>query len=321
MTVEREPSAVLSAYLADIDVTALVEVVVTLMRGVARLVGRSEAQSEATVAATLAFLRRRITGDYEVDSFGFDPDFTRHVYLPVLRPLYRRWFRVEVQGIENIPAKGGGLIVANHSGTIALDALMTQVAVHDEHLAHRHLRLLGADLVFGTPIFGDVARKSGSTLAAHADARRLLENGHVVAVWPEGFKGVGKPFSERYRLQRFGRGGFVAAALRAEVPIIPCSIVGAEETYPMLANLPQVAKLLGLPYLPVTPTFPLLGLLGLIPLPSKWVIDFGAPMPTDELGQAAADDPMVVFDLTDRVRETIQRTLYVLLAQRGPSFF
>ncbi len=273
------------------------------------------------MAHALAFVRRRITGDYEVDSFGFDADFTRHVYLPILRPLYRRWFRVEVQGIENIPSRGGALIVANHSGTLALDALMTQVAVHDEHPAHRHLRMLGADLVFGTPIVGDVARKSGSTLATQADAQQLLEAGHVVAVWPEGFKGIGKPFSERYRLQRFGRGGFVASALRAEVPIIPCAIVGAEETYPMLANIPGLARTLGLPYLPVTPTFPLLGLLGLIPLPSKWLIDVGAPMPTDELGSAAADDPMVVFDLTDRVREHIQRTLYVLLAHRGAAFF
>lgn len=307
--------------LADVDVTALIEIVVAAFRAAARAVGQSEAQSEVSVAHALAFVRRRITGDYEVDSFGFDADFTRHVYLPILRPLYRRWFRVEVQGIENIPSRGGALIVANHSGTLALDALMTQVAVHDEHPAHRHLRMLGADLVFGTPIVGDVARKSGSTLATQADAQQLLEAGHVVAVWPEGFKGIGKPFSERYRLQRFGRGGFVASALRAEVPIIPCAIVGAEETYPMLANIPGLARTLGLPYLPVTPTFPLLGLLGLIPLPSKWLIDVGAPMPTDELGSAAADDPMVVFDLTDRVREHIQRTLYVLLAHRGAAFF
>lgn len=320
MSEERQLASTLTTYLADIDVTALVELLVLLLRTAARTVGQTESEAEETVARALAFLRRRITGEYEVDAFGFDQDFTDNVYLPILRPLYRKWFRVSSQGLDNIPSEGGALIVANHAGTIALDALMTQVAVHDDHPAGRHLRLLGADLVFDTPVFGDVARKSGSTLAAHADAQRLLEHGHVVAVWPEGFKGVGKPFSERYRLQRFGRGGFVAAALRAGVPIIPCSIVGAEETYPMLANLPGLARLVGLPYVPVTPTFPWLGLLGAIPLPSRWLIDFGPPIPTEGLGPHDAEDPMVIFDLTDRVRETIQRTLYVLLAQRGPAF-
>ena len=146
-------------------------------------------------------------------------------------------------------------------------------------------------------------------------------DGQLVGVWPEGFKGVGKPYSERYRLQRFGRGGFVAAAVRTGVPIIPCSIVGAEEIYPMLANLKQVARLVGLPYFPVTPLFPHFGPLGLIPLPSKWIIEFGQPIETAHLGPAAADDPMLVFDLTDRVRETIQQTLYSLLARRRSAFF
>jgi 1-acyl-sn-glycerol-3-phosphate acyltransferase len=269
----------------------------------------------------LSFVRRRITGDYTVDEFGFDEDFTEHFYLPVLRPLYRSWFRVEVRGIENIPATGGALVVANHSGTIAMDSLMTQVAVHDEHPASRHLRMLGADLVFQTPVIGQVARKSGSTLAANPDAERLLSSGELCGVWPEGFKGVGKPFTERYKLQRFGRGGFVSAALRTGVPIIPCSIVGAEEIYPIIGNMKTVARLIGAPYAPITPTWPWLGPLGLIPLPSKWIIEFGAPVETADLGPAAADDPMLVFDLTDQVRETIQQTLYSLLMQRRSVFF
>ena len=155
----------------------------------------------------------------------------------MLRPLYKAWFRVEVRGIENIPAEGGGLVVSNHSGTLAFDSLMTQVGVYDETPTHRHLRMLGADFVFQTPMVSQIARKSGSTLAANADAERLLSSGELVGVWPEGFKGIGKPFSERYKLQRFGRGGFVASAIRAGVPIIPCSIVGAEEIYPMIGNL------------------------------------------------------------------------------------
>jgi 1-acyl-sn-glycerol-3-phosphate acyltransferase len=280
-----------------------------------------ESGLERHAAAVLAFLRRRLEGDYTVDEYGYDVDLAENVLLPALRPLYRQWFRVEVRGIENIPDTGGALLVANHSGTIAIDSLMTQVAVHDEHPEHRHLRMLGADIVFQTPVIGELARKGGSTLATNADAERLLGGGELVGVWPEGFKGIGKPFSERYKLQRFGRGGFVSAAMRAGVPIIPCSIVGAEEIYPILGDLKPLARLLGLPYVPVTPTFPLLGLLGLVPLPSKWIIEFGTPVETAQHGAAAADDPMLVFDLTDQVRETIQQTLYSLLMQRRSVFF
>ena len=294
---------------------------IAAVRVAAEAAGISPEDVERHLASMLSYVRRRITGDYAVDEFGFDEDFTRHFYLPVLRPLYRSWFRVEVRGIENIPATGGGLVVANHSGTIAMDSLMTQVAVHDEHPAHRHLRMLGADLVFQTPVVGQVARKSGSTLAANPDAERLLSNGELCGVWPEGFKGVGKPFSERYKLQRFGRGGFVSAALRTGAPIIPCSIVGAEEIYPIIGNMKAVARLFGAPYAPITPTWPLLGPLGLIPLPSKWIIEFGRPVETADLGPGAADDPMLVFDLTDQVRETIQQTLYSLLMQRRSVFF
>ncbi len=273
------------------------------------------------VAEALAFMRRRITGDYTVDDFGYDPELTDKVLLAGLRPLYRRWFRVHVQGLSHVPDVGGALVVANHSGTIAVDSVMTQLALLDEHPARRPLRMLGANLVFSTPIVSEFARKTGATLACNADAERLLRQGEVVGVWPEGFKGVGKPYSERYKLQRFGRGGFVSAALRTGVPIIPVSIVGAEEIYPIIGNARLLARMLGLPYFPITPTFPWLGPLGAIPLPSKWIIEFGEPIRTDDYGPGAADDPMLVFNLTDQVRETIQHTLYKLLMQRRSVFF
>ncbi len=276
---------------------------------------------ERKVAATLAFVRRRLTGDVEVDEFGFDRELTEKVLLAALRPLYDSYFRVEVRGLENIPSEGGALVVANHSGTVPLDSVMTQIALLDHHPAHRHLRMLGADLVFQTPVVSSLARKSGTTLACNADAERLLGLGELVGVWPEGFKGIGKPFSERYKLQRFGRGGFVSAALKARVPIVPCSIVGAEEIYPILGNVKTLARLLGLPYVPVTPTFPWLGPLGLVPLPSKWIIEFGEPVPTDGYDAGSAEDPMLVFNLTDQVRETIQHTLYRLLMARKSIFF
>jgi 1-acyl-sn-glycerol-3-phosphate acyltransferase len=172
---------------------------------------RAQAAShwERRIAGGLAFLRRRLTGDYEIDDFGFDPDLTESVLLPPLRPLYDKWFRVETRGLDNVPDTGGALVVANHSGTIPLDAVMTSLALLDHHPAHRHLRMLGADLVFRLPVVAPLARKAGNTLACGPDAERLLAADELVGVWPEGFKGIGKPFSERYKLQRFGRGGFV----------------------------------------------------------------------------------------------------------------
>ncbi|MFJ8546723.1 lysophospholipid acyltransferase family protein [Streptomyces sp. NPDC093586] len=288
--------------------------------GEARAQG-SDSGLERRVAAGLAFLRRRLTGDYEVDDFGYDAELTDQVLMSLLRPVYEKYFRVEVKGVENIPDQGGALIVANHSGTLPLDGLMMQVAVHDHHPAGRHLRLLAADLVFVLPVVNELARKLGHTLACAEDAERLLAQGELVGVMPEGFKGIGKPFSERYKLQRFGRGGFVSTALRQGAPIIPCSIVGAEEIYPMIGNAKTLARLLGFPYFPLTPTFPWLGPLGAVPLPTKWTIQFGEPIPTDGYPPEAAEDPMLMFNLTDQVREQIQHTLYKLLVQRRSVFF
>jgi 1-acyl-sn-glycerol-3-phosphate acyltransferase len=269
------------------------------------------------VAGAIAALRQRLTGDYEVDEFGFDKHLTDSVFLPLLRPLYRNWFRTEVVGAENIPTEGGALVVANHSGTIPLDAVMLAVGVHEA--AQRYLRLLGADLLFRMPVLSELARKGGGTLACNPDAERLMRAGDLVGVFPEGFKGVGKPFADRYKLQRFGRGGFVSAALRTGVPIIPVAIVGAEESYPMLGNVKSIARLFGLPYFPITPTFPWLGPLGLVPLPSKWLIEFGKPIETSHLVDDV-DDPLVVFNLADQVRETIQQSLYELLDRRPDPF-
>ncbi|HEX4190109.1 MAG TPA: lysophospholipid acyltransferase family protein [Marmoricola sp.] len=273
---------------------------------------------EPRLAAFLAFLRRRLTGDYSVDEYGFDAEITQRFFMTAIRPVAEKWFRIEVRGVENIPAVGGALVVSNHSGTVPIDGMMTAISIHDH--AHRFLRPLGADLVFKLPIVSEMARKGGVTLACNEDAERMLSGGEIVGVWPEGFKGIGKPYSERYKLQRFGRGGFVSAAIRTGVPIIPTSVVGAEEIYPLVGNIPSLARLLGVPYIPITPFFPLLGPLGLVPLPSKWIIEFGEPIRTDEYDAGAAEDPMLVFNVTDQVRETIQQTLYGLLMQRKSVF-
>ena len=291
------------------------EIVVAVIEAAQRVLG---SDWETRIATLIATIRKRLAGDYEVDEFGFDAEIAE-VLAGAIEPIAEKWFRLEVRGIENIPADGGALLVANHSGTVPLDGLITGYAV--SKYAGRNLRPLGADLVFSLPLVGQVARKLGATLACQEDAERLLTSGELAGVWPEGFKGIGKPFAERYKLQRFGRGGFVSAAMRAQVPIVPVSIVGAEEIYPLVGNVPSLARLLGLPYLPITPFFPLLGPLGLIPLPSKWIIEFGEPVRTDAYEPEAADDPMLLFNVTDQVRETIQQTLYKLLVDRGNAFF
>jgi 1-acyl-sn-glycerol-3-phosphate acyltransferase len=272
------------------------------------------------VASIAEFIRKRMMGDYTVDEFGFDPHLNDAIFLPLLRVFFNSWFRVEVSGIENLPKTGAALVVANHAGVLPFDGLMTAVAVHDKHPTHRDLRLLAADMVFDMPMLGQAARKAGHTMACTSDAHRLLAAGELTAVFPEGYKGLGKHFKDRYKLQRFGRGGFVGAALRTKAPIVPCSIVGSEEIYPMIADVKLLARLLGLPYFPVTPLFPLAGPVGMVPLPSKWHIQFGEPIYTTDYDESAAEDPMVTFELTDQVRETIQQTLYQLLANRRNMF-
>jgi 1-acyl-sn-glycerol-3-phosphate acyltransferase len=272
------------------------------------------------IGEVVEFTRRQMAGETEVDQFGFDPEFNSSVLMPLARALYQHWFRVRMKGLDHVPAAGPALVVANHSGVLPLDAIMLQSGLHDEHPAHRNLRLLGADLVYELPVLAQLARKAGHTRACPAGAHQLLRSGELVGVFPEGFRGIGKPFSERYKLRRFGRGGFTVSAIGARVPIIPCAIVGAEEIFPMLGNAKPVARMLGLPYFPITPLFPWLGLFGAIPLPSQWIIEFCPAVPTSGYPPGAEEDPVVIAEVTAAVRGTIQRKLDELLVERGPAF-
>lgn len=277
-----------------------------------------EAAGEDPLAAALGFVRRRLSGDYHVDEFGFDGDLTEHVLAPLARLLHRWWWRTEWVGVENLPSAGPAMLVANHAGTLPWDAIVLKFGILDHHPARRHVRLLAADLALKLPFVGALARKSGNTLACDEDALRLLEAGDVLGVFPEGFKGVGKPFRERYRLQRFGRGGFIEVALRARVPIVPVAIVGSEEVHPLISQGRPLARALGLPYFPITPFFPWLGPLGLVPLPTKWIVELGEPIPTDAYPEEAWQDGLTGFDLADRVRDAIQQMLRRnLTARRG----
>jgi len=273
------------------------------------------------VANAAEFVRRRAAGEHEVDpESGFDPELNRAVLMPAARALYRGWFKVKMRGLQHVPSDGPALVVANHSGVLPLDALMLQVGILDEHPARRNLRLLSADLVYSVPLLGRIARASGHVPANPAEAERLLAAGELVGVFPEGFKGIGKPFRDRYRLQRFGRGGFARLALRQGIPLVPCAIVGAEEIYPMVADWTEVAARLRLPYFPITPLFPWLGPLGAIPLPSNWLIEFCDPVRTDGFTPDQPEDDDVISELADKVKDTIATKIDELLAERGPAF-
>lgn len=244
----------------------------------------------------------------EIDDFGLDPAYESKVR-PVAEFLYRRYFRVKTTGIENLPKSGRCIVVANHSGTLPLDGLMLRTALHFERGGSRELRWLAEDFLFYLPFAGVFMNRVGAVRACQENAERLLDKEHMVAVFPEGLQGIKKLYKERYRLQRFGRGGYIRLALRMRAPIVPCAIVGAEETNPLLYRIEYLAGLVGLPYIPVTPTFPFLGPLGLLPAPSRWRITFGEPVSLDHHGPEAAEDHVLVGRLSDRVRGTIQSML------------
>lgn len=257
--------------------------------------------------------------NYTVDDFGFDAEWTES-FFSVFKALYRDYWRVETTGVENVPRAGRALLVANHAGVLPWDGTMIKTAVFTEHSHPRHVRALVAGQFMGMPVMSWFLRRSGQAVGHPDDTRRLLERDELVLVFPEGTRGTGKSFKERYRLRRFGRGGFVVTAIRARAPIVPISVVGSEEIYPMIGDLGPVARFFGLPYFPVTPFWPWLGPLGMIPLPSKWRIQFHEPIEVSDLPAHAAEDQHLVMGLADEVRNIIQRGIYDNLKLRSGVF-
>jgi 1-acyl-sn-glycerol-3-phosphate acyltransferase len=273
-----------------------------------------------TMQYNVDLVKRRFTGEYETDGWGLDWEFV-DVVRPFFNFLYKVYWRVEITGIENVPMEGRALLVANHSGQLPWDGMMIGTAILTEHPAQRLVRTLYAAILPGIPFVSTALARLGQTLATVENGTRLLEEEELVAVFPEGYKGTGKLFKDRYRLTRFGRGGFAKMALNTQAPIIPVSVVGSEETYISLAKIPTFSEITGIPYLPITLTFPWLGLLGVVPLPTKWYIDFGEPIPVNDYGPDAAHDLVVVSQLTDEVRNTVQDMIHSRLAQRPSVFF
>lgn len=252
-----------------------------------------------------------------VDDFGHDPRATAR-WEWLFEFLYSKWFRVEAIGLEHVPARGRALLVANHAGSLPYDSAMVMHAVRRDHPSRRDVRPLVEDTVFHLPFLGPIMNRIGGVRADPENAERLLRKDKLVAVFPEGEKGMGKLWKDRYRLQRFGRGGFVKLALRTGAPIIPVAVVGAEEAAPMLGKVTWFARNIGIPWIPVTPTFPWLGPAGLLPLPSKWYVQFGEPVELahGQLGPDAAEDRLLVNRLADQIRNQIQTMIEGLLAKR-----
>lgn len=264
-------------------------------------------------------VQRRLTGDYAIDDFGRDEGFLS-VVLPLAQFMYQNYWRVEVTGLDRVPASGAGLLVSNHSGVLPFDGAMIGMAVYNGTAQQRLPRALVASWFPSLPFVSILLQKTGQVQAHPLTAQRLLARDELVIVFPEGIKGVGKPYRDRYQLQRFGRGGFIKVALQTGAPIIPVAVVGAEEIYPMIGRLDPLARLFGMPFFPLTPTWPWLGPLGLAPLPTKWSIDFGEPITLHDYDSRAASNPAVVARLSDQVRMTIQHMLLERLARRRSIF-
>ena len=273
----------------------------------------AEFMHEWRAAAETALAKRMA----DPTSLEHDPELVRAL-LPFGLPLYSKYWRVDTYGVENIPTSGPALIAANHSGTLPIDGAMLKMSVLKEH--GRNPWLLAADLVFTIPGFRELIRVAGNARADRDETLQLLREGEMIGVFPEGFKGIGKGWRKRYQLQRFGRGGFIEVCMESGAPIIPCAIIGAEEAYPMIANLGSLARRFGLPYFPVTPTWPLLGPLGAVPLPSKWIIAFGEPISMIDYGPKAINDTQLVLELTEEVRQRVQSLINEYLARRKRTF-
>jgi 1-acyl-sn-glycerol-3-phosphate acyltransferase len=237
--------------------------------------------------------------------------------------LYHYWFRVEVEGIENVPSTGGGLLVSNHGGALPPDAAMITKAIREEHPRPRPLHLTVEHFFKGYPGLAMLVTKLGGVPAHPANVQRLLhDEQQLVLVFPEGRKGTEKLYKDRYRLRRFGRGGFVEAAMRAGTPIVPVAVVGAEESMPVFAQLRPLQRLTQLIYFPITPTFPHLGVLGgMAYLPAKFRIRFLDPIPTDQWGEEPWNDRALVQEVAEEVRGRIQEELYSMLAKRRSVWF
>jgi 1-acyl-sn-glycerol-3-phosphate acyltransferase len=242
---------------------------------------------------------------------------------PLLDFYYRYWFRVDAEGVDNVPSEGGALLVSNHSGALPPDAPMIMQALRHEHPSPRPLYMLAEHWFKGYPGVGLLTNKIGVVPAHPANAQRLLrDESRLALVFPEGQKATRKLYWQRYRLRRFGRGGFVRTAMRAGVPIVPIAVVGAEDAMPIFAHVPLLQRLTRLIYFPVNHAFPHFGAAaGLMYLPAKFHIRFLSPIDLSDYGPEGAEDLPLVQAVSEEVRGRIQAEVDGLLASRTSVWF
>ncbi|MCB0870880.1 MAG: acyltransferase family protein [Solirubrobacterales bacterium] len=286
----------------------------------AREAAAAEASRAAEELLSLADLRDLLPAaepDRALDDWGRSETVVS-LMEPILNFYYRYWFRVEVEGIENIPSDDGALIVSNHSGALPPDAPMIMQAIRNEHPAPRPLYMLGEHWFKGYPGVSMLVNKMGLVPAHRENAQRLLhDEGRLAVVFPEGQKGTRKLYWQRYKLRRFGRGGFVRTAIRARVPIVPVALIGAEEAMPIFAHFKLLQKLSGLIYFPLTPSFPHFGLAApLMYMPSKFKIRFMEPIDMAEYPVETIDDPAEIQVISEQIRARIQHQLNEMLEAR-----
>ncbi len=271
----------------------------------------------AVAPSDLRDLLPGIEPERQVDDWGRSERVEGFFDRTVLDFYYHLWFRCEVEGVEHVPADGGALLVSNHSGALPPDAAMIAKAIKEEHARPRPLHLTVEHFFKGYPGLAMLVNKIGGVPAHPANVQRLLcDEQQLVLVFPEGRKGSEKLYKDRYRLRRFGRGGFVEAAMRAKTPIVPVAVLGAEEAMPIFAHVGALQRLTKLIYFPVTPLFPHFGLLGTAYLPAKFRIRFLEPIPTDQWGERPWDDKGLVQTVAEEIRGRIQDELVDLVSAR-----
>jgi len=254
----------------------------------------------------------------DVDAFGRS-ERVRALVRKAYDPLYRHWFRAEWDGLDKIPRSGGALLVANHAGAIPSDAPVIMHGIESE--LGRPVYGLADQFFKKTPVVGTLWARAGGVVAHPDNAYRLLRDERQLAlVFPEGTKGTSKTFNERYRLRRFGRGGFVEIAMRAGVPIIPIAVVGSEEAMPTLFKLPSVARIAGLPYFPVTANMAL-GPLAALPFPAKFRLKVLDPITFDVPPGGERYSRSRIMDESENIRQQIQEALYDMLRRRSSVWF
>jgi 1-acyl-sn-glycerol-3-phosphate acyltransferase len=256
----------------------------------------------------------------DVDEWGRS-ERVRSAARRIFGPVYHNWFRVEWEGLEKIPKSGGALLVANHAGAVPADAPVIMHGI--EELLERPVYGLADYFFRSVPLLGTAWARAGGVPAHPDNAYRLLRHdGQLVLVFPEGTKATGKLYSERYQLRRFGRGGFVEIAMRAGVPVVPITVVGAEEAMPNLAKSSTLARLLGVPYVPVTANMLLLGPLGVIGhFPTKFKLRVLDPVRFDVPPEQDRYPRSLVFDQAEKIRQQMQDSLFDMLRTRRSIWF